>query len=88
LALLRNIQDNARHPIHGSTMLGAIMVWPLIGGAVGYWSAGLLGLPATASTVAIIAGMLVGFCVGFYAALGTTNLARVLSLPGIVFFWT
>jgi hypothetical protein len=89
LTLLRNIQENARHPVREWAMLGAVFFWPLIGGAAGYWAATLAGLAATALTAAITVGMLVGFCVGLYAAMSASRLAFVLSLPGIVFyFWT
>jgi len=88
MSLLRDIQDNGRHPIHGWTMLGAVLVWPLIGGVVAYWSASLVSLSASALTVAAAVGMLIGFCVGFYAAFSRTTLALILSLPGIIaVFW-
>jgi uncharacterized membrane protein YjjB (DUF3815 family) len=80
LALLQDIENNAR--------LGAIMVWPLIGGAAGYWLASLIGSAAGALVATIFVGMLVGLCVGLFAAIRSTRVALILSLPGVIaLFW-
>ncbi|HML06749.1 MAG TPA: hypothetical protein VK430_01300 [Xanthobacteraceae bacterium] len=84
MGLLRDIRNGASEPGGGWGAAGAVLFWAIVGGALGFGLATALNLPATATSVLIGIGLVLGFCLGFYAGLGTTTLARILSLPGVI----
>ena len=83
MGLLRSINEGAGRSV-GIGGAGAVVFWCIVGGAVGFESATLLSLPTAATTVVIGTGIVLGLCLGFYAGLGITQLARVLALPGTI----
>jgi hypothetical protein len=79
MGFLRHIRDNTNE-----FAVGAIVFWFIAGAALGIAAAMALNFPAApASIIAFVAGLL-GLCVGFYAAWGTSRVARILALPGAI----
>jgi hypothetical protein len=77
MAFMRHIRDNT-----SDFAAGAIVFWGIAGAALGIVAAMALSLPAApAAVLASVAGVL-GLGVGFYAAWGSSRLARLLALPG------
>jgi hypothetical protein len=64
---------------------GAIIVWLAAGAALGAGLAQMMPHP-TESVGAVLAlmGGIIGIAIGFYAAWGTSKLAKVLAAPGII----
>jgi uncharacterized membrane protein len=60
----------------------AIVAWVIIGASIGVASA-MLFLQFGVPTFATIGGLL-GMSVGFYAEWGTSKLAKLLAVPGMV----
>jgi len=79
MGLLRNINENktAGGP-------GAIAFWATVGFVLGCGAAHLASLPPGATSAISFTGFGFGIGLGFYAAFGTSDLARVLALPGAV----
>jgi hypothetical protein len=77
--LLRGLRDGAS-PFGA----GAIMFWGIVGLASGLVVSGWMHWQNTPTTlVAVISGVL-GLCLGLYAAMGTSRLARILGAPGFL----
>jgi len=80
MGLLTDIRSGERggHGLGAYAIIFWLMAGLVVGGGVGAWVAG------TERTVLAVAltGLMIGVCVGFYAAFGATRTARVLALPG------
>jgi hypothetical protein len=84
LGLLRDIKNGPNQPLRGLVAGGAVVFWAIVGGALGFGLANFASLPTGATTVAACVGFGVGISLGFYAGFGTSDLARVLALPGAI----
>jgi hypothetical protein len=78
MGLLRDVNKN------GDLGAGAIVFWAIVGTALGTGFAYFATLPTNVTTAASFIGFGVGIALGFYASFGTTRLARILALPGII----
>jgi uncharacterized membrane protein YeaQ/YmgE (transglycosylase-associated protein family) len=77
VGFLRNLNDKATP--FGS---GTVVFWGIAGAAVGVTLATLLHWQDTRTVVVSSVGGVLGLCLGLYAAMSTTTLARVLAVPG------
>jgi len=82
MGLLMDIRSGKR----GSASGGAILFWIVAGAALGFGPSQLLPRVSSESWMYLwtAAGGLLGAAVGFYAEWGTSRLARILALPGII----
>ena len=82
MGLLIDIR-NGRRVVSG---LGAIIFWLAAGAALGFGETGLFpnSLPESTAYVPVLVSGALGCLIGFYAAWGTSTLARVLAIPGVV----
>jgi hypothetical protein len=82
MGLLIDIRSGKR----AATGPGAIIFWLAAGTALGTGTVGILAnpLPDSRLYLLVLVGGILGGIVGLYAAWGTSALARVLAIPGII----
>jgi hypothetical protein len=76
---LRGVRDDASP--FGS---GAIIFWGIVGVAVGFGLASWMQWQDTPTSFVVIVGGGFGLCLGLYAAMATSRLARILAVPGFL----
>jgi hypothetical protein len=82
MGLLMDIRSRKR----GNAGAGAIVFWFVAGSALGFGAIWMLpSVPASSLFyLLVLPGVLLGAMVGFYAAWGTSRLARFLAIPGMI----
>jgi hypothetical protein len=82
MGLLIDIETGKR----GAAGPGAIIFWGVAGAAIGIATAWMVANLLPTSLLYLLAGVgeIFGLVVGFYAAWGTSVLARILAVPGII----
>ena len=82
MGLLTDIRSGKR----GGNGAGAVVFWIAVGAAFGFGAMQILSSVPRESWLypLMLAGGLLGAVVGFYAAWGTSRLARILAIPGFI----
>ena len=81
MGMLMDIRSGKR----GTAGASAIIFWFVAGSALGFGATWMLSSvpPNSLLYLLVLPGALLGAMIGFYAAWGTSRVARVLAIPGI-----